>query len=95
MYSHPDEIDIFIGGISEKALPGAILGPTFVCIVGDQFSRLRRGDRFFYEEPSARFTEGMKYNTVYQIELMISRAKAKKILKNIYKFFLISATRPT
>ena len=50
---------IFIsGGIGEIPLPGAILGPTFVCLVGDQFARLRRGDRFHYEERTARFTEG-------------------------------------
>lgn len=60
LYGSPDEVDLFIGGISEKPLPGAVLGPTFVCIVGDQFSRLRRGDRFFYEEATARFTEGME-----------------------------------
>lgn len=59
LYMNPDEVDLFIGGLSERPLPGAVLGPTFVCIVGDQFSRLRRGDRFFYEEASARFTEGM------------------------------------
>jgi peroxidase len=57
LYPSVDEIDLFIGGIGERALPGAILGPTFVCIVGDQFARLRRGDRFFYEEVTARFTE--------------------------------------
>jgi len=48
---------LFMGGVSEKAVAGAILGPTFLCLVGDQFSRLRRGDRFFYEEVTARFTE--------------------------------------
>lgn len=58
VYPNVDEIDLFVGGIGEKPLQGAVLGPTFVCIVGDQFSRLRRGDRFFYEEVSSRFTEG-------------------------------------
>jgi len=58
VYSSVDDIDLFVGGIAEKPQTGAVLGPTFVCIVGDQFSRLRRGDRFFYEETTARFTEG-------------------------------------
>lgn len=51
LYSNVDEVDLFVGGIAEKATSGALLGPTFVCLIGDQFSRLRRGDRFFYEEP--------------------------------------------
>lgn len=58
-----DEVDPFVGGISEKPVAGAILGPTFLCLVGDQFSRLRRGDRFFYEEKTARFTEGKELLT--------------------------------
>ncbi|CAL8130640.1 unnamed protein product [Orchesella dallaii] len=57
IYSSVDEIDLFVGGVSEKPLDGAVLGATFTCIVGDQFARLRRGDRFFYEEVTARFTE--------------------------------------
>ncbi|XP_060869219.1 peroxidase-like [Metopolophium dirhodum] len=50
LYGSVDEIDLYIGGVSEKPMKDALVGPTFVCIVGDQFSRLRRGDRFFYEE---------------------------------------------
>ncbi|XP_069702687.1 salivary peroxidase/catechol oxidase-like isoform X3 [Periplaneta americana] len=50
LYPSVDEIDLFVAAVAEKPLPGALLGQTFVCLVGDQFARLRRGDRFFYEE---------------------------------------------
>ncbi|XP_065211575.1 peroxidase-like [Planococcus citri] len=50
LYDSVDEVDLYVGGVSEKPAAGALLGPTFVCLIGDQFSRLRRGDRFFYEE---------------------------------------------
>ena len=34
--------------ISQGSLPNPILGPTFTCLLIDQFERLRDGDRFFY-----------------------------------------------
>ena len=49
LYKDVDDVDLFIGGISETAVPGALLGPTFQCIIGDQFKRLQQGDRFFYD----------------------------------------------
>ena len=45
IYAHPDDVDLFIGGISEIPVHGALLGPTFQCLVGDQFKRLQHGDR--------------------------------------------------
>ena len=59
IYEDVDDVDLFIGGISESSLPGALLGPTFRCIVGDQFKRLQQGDRFYYDSATnpGKFTE--------------------------------------
>ena len=49
VYSSPRDIDIFVAGISEKSINGFQVGRTFNCIIGRQFTSLRDGDRFYYE----------------------------------------------
>jgi len=44
-----DGLDPFIGALAENALDGALVGALNAAIIGDQFSRLRSGDRFWYE----------------------------------------------
>ncbi len=58
-YSSVDDVDLYVAGFLERAHGDSILGPTFKCIVGDQFARLKMGDRFFYDlgrDPDTRFT---------------------------------------
>jgi peroxidase len=59
LYDSVDDIDLFIGSISERLAPGALVGPTFQCIIADQFLKLKRGDRYFYDlaGQSGSFTE--------------------------------------
>lgn len=49
IYQNVDDIDLYIGAIHESPVPGAVVGPTFACIIGDQFVRAKRGDRYFYD----------------------------------------------
>ena len=59
-FRHPDDIDLFAGGLSETPLRGALVGPTFGCLIGLQFKNYQIGDRFFYENNfrSTGFTRG-------------------------------------
>ena len=50
LYGNPDDVDLWVGGLAERAVPGGMVGPTFRAILVDQFTRLRDGDRFWYRE---------------------------------------------
>ncbi|XP_049758544.1 thyroid peroxidase isoform X8 [Elephas maximus indicus] len=59
LYKHPDNIDVWLGGLAENFLPRARTGPLFACIIGKQMKALRDGDRFWWENRHI-FTEAQR-----------------------------------
>ncbi|KAF0287245.1 Chorion peroxidase [Amphibalanus amphitrite] len=49
IYASPEDVDLWVGGMLERRAPSARVGPTFQCVIADQFRRHRDGDRLFYE----------------------------------------------
>ena len=49
VYDHPDQVDMWIGGLAEQPRGNALVGETFGYLIADQFSRTRAGDPNFYE----------------------------------------------
>jgi len=49
LYNDVEDIDIFLGHSLEENFDDALVGHTLICLLSDQFYRLQRGDRFYYE----------------------------------------------
>ena len=49
IYDSPNDVDAWVGGLAEDHVNGGLVGPTWRAVLADQFTRLRDGDRFWYE----------------------------------------------
>lgn len=49
LYASVDDVDVWVGGLAEDPMPGALVGELIAAILVDQFERLRDGDRFWYQ----------------------------------------------
>lgn len=61
LYAHPEDVDLVVGGSLEAHVKDTLSGPTFLCIMLEQFYRTRTGDRYFYENGNQEgsFTPGI------------------------------------
>lgn len=82
-YSSVDDIDLWIGLVTEDHMDGAVVGPTLRAILVDQFSRLRDGDRFFYLndpslEPLLPELESTRLSTI------VARNSGARLQQNVF-----------
>lgn len=59
LYPNVDDIDLFVGGLLE-ANEG--LGPVFKQIILEQFTRIRDGDRFWFENEENGYVTSCMFN---------------------------------
>jgi hypothetical protein len=57
LYGTADNVDLFPGGLAEDPLADSLLGELLTTLWVDQFTRLRDGDRFYYERPGSLTSE--------------------------------------
>jgi hypothetical protein len=68
LYGSVDNIDLWVGGLAEDHVLGASVGPLFQRILADQFTRLRDGDRFWYERDlSGAQLDGVRHTTLADV----------------------------
>merc|ERR1719219_3186750 len=85
VYSHVDDVDLYLGGLMEKPLPGSLLGQTFSCIISDQMYRTMVGDRFFYST--------LNHPNIFS-EAKISQLKKSSLARILCDNSEILATQP-
>ena len=61
-YGTVDAIDLWTGGLAEDHVAGGVIGSTFGKIIGDQFTALRDGDQYYFEN------QGFDKQTVNEIK---------------------------
>ena len=63
-YGSVDDIDLFTGGLAEVPTKGAVVGPTFACLLGRQMYYYKAG-KFIYI-----------FYEVFDRELLLTRSKS-------------------
>ncbi len=83
VYGDVRDVDFYAGGLKENIVPNWTIGPTFGCIISNQFSNIKTGDRFWYG-PSTSPTAF----TLNQLQQIKSNTLAGLICNN-YDIFTI------
>jgi hypothetical protein len=85
LYGNVDNIDLWVGGLAEDHLSNSSLGSTFTAILIDQFTRLRDGDRFWYENSlSGDMLERIRTTTL--ADVIRRNTKITKLQADVFFF---------
>ena len=47
-YDSMDDIDLYVGALAEEHLEGGVVGPTFGCLLAEQWKRLKLNNKYFH-----------------------------------------------
>jgi hypothetical protein len=87
IYGSVDNVDAFVGMVSERHVPGTEFGPLQLAIWKKQFEALRDGDRFFYLDDPVLDTIAQTYGITYRHTLaeLIALDAGVSVQPNVFK----------
>lgn len=85
LYGHPDHMDPWIGCLVEPHLNNSQLGELLTAILRDQFTRLRDGDRLWYENDPALTDDEKQVISNTTLADVISRNTVYSHSGNVFK----------
>ncbi|XP_065371103.1 peroxidase [Calliphora vicina] len=88
-YSNWRDIDLIVGGISEMSARNATVGPTFQCIIGEQFSKLKQWHQSEIDQTDLDLS---KWKTTSAADLLCLNSNLQRVPLNIFK--ISSKTNP-
>ncbi len=81
-YASVDDVDLWVGGLSEAAVGDSQLGETLTAILTLQFSALRDGDRFWYQRYLTR--EELKMLSGVRLSDVIMRNSGAVVQNDVF-----------
>ena len=66
-------MDLFAAAMSETPAQDGFLGPTFTCLIREQFRELKEGDRFYYRHRESGFTPGKHHVHLHNYIICLGR----------------------
>jgi len=85
MFNAYTDIDPWVGMLAEDIVPGSAFGLTVKTILEDQFTRLRDGDRFYYEiDSDFSFGEIQKIKTTTLADIIRRNTTISNIQDNVF-----------
>ncbi|XP_075148042.1 immune-regulated catalase [Haematobia irritans] len=84
IYTKWQDIDLIVGGMSEISAQGASVGPTFQCIMAEQFAQIYQWRQKEMAKGDNTNVDISKYNSVKGAELLCLNSNLKYVPKNIF-----------
>jgi hypothetical protein len=84
VYGTVDQVDLWVGGLAEDHVNGALVGETFQVILLDQFSRLRDGDRFYYENDQLLSVLAPDVDDTTLSDIILANSSITSIQQNLF-----------
>ena len=86
-YATVDKVELWVGGLAEQHLPDSSVGPLFAAILKDQFSRLRSGDRFWFQNPGVLSkTQAAEVEKTLLSDIIKRNSKLQNLQPLVFKF---------